>query len=383
MTILMSCRGEELSQKEIPGKVENPVKESALTTVTLSEKAERRLGIETVSVEYVQMPGVLKLGGEVIAVPGQDVKVAAPVAGTVQHSQNGVSFRAGMRVKKGQEIMRLLIMPPEKDLLSSQEEIAVKEAEYNVALAKFNRSEQLMKDRAISEKAYQEAQAQLAVARGAFNAAKARFQLLNSGSLDTVEGNLSTLVLESPVEGVLQRILVAPGQTVPASTLLFEVSDQDPVWIRIPVYVGDLHKIDSARPALIHPMGETNLGETIPAIPVDGPPLSNAYNATSDVYYQRGNQNGSLRIGQKVMVSIPKKSIRESVGVPFSSIVYDMYGGSWLYAKISPHTFSRKRVEISHVIENVAVLTRGVTVGEEVVVSGAAEIFGTEFGSGK
>jgi hypothetical protein len=60
-----------------------------------------------------------------------------------------------------------------------------------------------------------------------------------------------------------------------------------------------------------------------------------------------------------------------------------MYGGNWLYVKTAPFTYSRKRIQVSHVLGDVAVLTAGVNPGEEVVVSGAAEIFGTEFGGGK
>ena len=63
--------------------------------------------------------------------------------------------------------------------------------------------------------------------------------------------------------------------------------------------------------------------------------------------------------------------------------MYDIYGGNWVYTKIAPNVYSRRRVEVSHIVNEFAVLIRGVKVGDEVVVAGVAEIFGTEFGVGK
>jgi hypothetical protein len=45
--------------------------------------------------------------------------------------------------------------------------------------------------------------------------------------------------------------------------------------------------------------------------------------------------------------------------------------------------FVRRRIEVEDVIGAVAVLSRGPKPGTRVVVAGAAELFGTEFGPGK
>ena len=69
--------------------------------------------------------------------------------------------------------------------------------------------------------------------------------------------------------------------------------------------------------------------------------------------------------------------------VPFSAIVYDANGGAWLYENTEQHVFVRRRVEVREVVEHFAVLARGPDVGVEIVTTGAAELFGTEFGVGK
>ncbi len=385
LLILFSCgRSHQSAEKsQPPAKVENAVKESALSTVTLSPNAEERLGIEISTVESRKLPGSLKLGGEIISLPGNEVKVAAPVAGTVLKSKVGEVLIAGKFVKRGQEILRLLLLPPEKDLLGAREEVVVKQEQFEVEQAKVNRGKQLLANRAISEKAFEQAQVDLTRAKAALNAATARLNLLSNTDLDTAAESLSTLALESPVDGVLQSILVAPGQTVPAATILFEVARLNPVWIRVPLYVGDLAKIDLQKDATVMPLGTDQNSILLKAKPVKGPLISDANSASADLFFEISNNDVLFRIGQKVSVSLVKKSPEESLIVPWSAILYDIYGGNWVYAKIAPHVYSRRRVEVSHIVDEFAVLTRGVEVGDEVVVVGVAEIFGTEFGVGK
>lgn len=371
----------EESQK--PAKVEKAVQESALSTVTLSPRAEERLGIEISLVESRSLPGSLELGGEIISVPGSDIRISAPVAGTVLNSKSGKAPPAGKYVKRGEEILRLLILPPEKELLGAREEVVVRQEELEVAQAKADRAKQLLVSKAISEKAFEEIQAELTRAKASLNAATARLSFLSGEDLEAAAGNLSTLALESPVDGVLQRMFVAPGQTVPPSAVLFEVASLEPVWVRVPVYVGDLAKIDLEKDATIIPLGTDQNSTFFQATPVQGPPLSDASSASADLYFEIANSERLFRIGQKVRVSLLQKAPEESLAIPVSAILYDINGGSWVYVRIASHVYSRCRVEVSHVVNDYAVLTRGLNSGDEVVVAGAAEIFGTEFGVGK
>lgn len=380
---LVSCSKDDTAKKEVPAKVDNPVKESSLTTVTLSEMAEKRLGIETTLAESKNIPAVLKSTAEIIAIPGRNVLVSAPVAGTILYSNNVRKSLAGRTVKKGQEVMRLLLMPPEKDALSAREEVSVKEIEYNVALAKAQRAEQLYKDRAISEKLLQESQAALVAAKAALNGAKARLNLLDGTVLDSTSSNFSAMILEAPYNGVLQRVLIASGQKVAAATPLFEVAALNPLWLRVSVYVGDLVKINRSADILISPLGNNLNDIEIKAKPINGPPLSDPAMASSDLYYEVMNEEGKLRIGQKVMAFLPLISKERNVIIPSSAVIYDMYGGSWIYVKKAPLTYERRRIEISHTLESMSVITRGLEVGEEIVMTAVAELYGTEFGGGK
>jgi len=382
--VIMSCGQETNSaKKESPAKIDNPVKEDKLTTITLTPRAEERLGIETVPATYRHMPGFMELGGEIIAPPGMEIKVSAPLSGTVMRAKKGQSVHAGANVKEGQEIMRLLLMPPVQELMGAQENVAVKQVEYDVARAKMARTEQMLKDGATSEKALQEAQAQLATATAALNAARGKLNLLNGKGGDSADNGLSTLVLEAPVDGVLYHVYVAPGQTVPASTALFDVVSQSPVWVRVPVYSGSLSRIDLDENAFVEPLGNPNQTPAAHAEPVQGPPLSNAVSASSDLYYQLSNEDERFRIGERVQVKLTLQSEQKGLVIPWSAIAYDMYGGTWVYVNTAPQVFSRRRVEISRIMDDIVMIKRGIAEKDQVVFTAVAELYGTEFGGGK
>jgi len=378
--LLVSCGSEKTSSSDVPATIQNPVKESDLTSIHLSESAEQRLGIDTEIAAVRDVPREMAAGGEIIAVPGGDVTVKAPVSASVLYATEGKGLVAGGTIAKGQELMRLLVLPPEQSLLSAEDELAVKQAEYTQAQEQYTRTEQLLRDKAASEKDLEEARTRLALAQGALSTAQKRMQLLNGTDLDA---GSSELIVRSPFDGVLHDVYVASGQVVNASTPLFRMVSQTPVWVKVSVYAGDLHSIDNEKPVGILLSGNSEQYNIVSGEPVIGPPSSNPANATSDLYYRIENTDNRFRVGQKVSVRVPMKVSEEYPVVPYAAIVYDMYGGSWLYVKEAPLTYIRKRISVAYIVDDLAVISRGVTAGEEVVVAGTAELFGTEFGEGK
>jgi hypothetical protein len=65
--------------------------------------------------------------------------------------------------------------------------------------------------------------------------------------------------------------------------------------------------------------------------------------------------------------------------VPYSSILYDSYGDTWVYTSPEHLVFSRYLVRIDRIDGEHAYLAAGPPVGTEVVAVGAAELYGTEF----
>lgn len=381
----LGCRKKTVSKEKPPppAKVQNAVKETDLTTITLTTEAESRLGIETTFVEYRSVEKNRTFGGEVVSVSGRSVTVTAPLSGTLLLAKDDLPVTAGQQVTKSQPLFRLLLALPEKDLLSVQEEISLRKVELQLAQARVKRARQLLVDKAGSARELEDAEAQLASAKVSLETAQTRLSLLEKGELDLADDGLASLIIKSPVDGIVQEVHVALGQTVTGTTALLEISGIDPVWIKVPVYVGDLAVIDTKEPARVHSLADFAGTETQTAEPVVAPFSADPKSVTVDLFYEMSNADLSYRPGQKVSVTLSLKDTEQSLVIPYSSILYDMYGSAWVYQNTEPQVYVRRRVELNYVLDELAILTRGPAIGAKVVSAGAAELFGTEFGVGK
>lgn len=65
--------------------------------------------------------------------------------------------------------------------------------------------------------------------------------------------------------------------------------------------------------------------------------------------------------------------------VPYSAVLYDARGGTWVYTSPEPLVFVRHPIRIESIEGDQAVLSEGPSVGMAVVAVGVAEVYGTEF----
>jgi RND family efflux transporter MFP subunit len=241
----------------------------------------------------------------------------------------------------------------------------------------------LLKDKAGSVRAVDEARAAWSLAQKTMEAAEARKGLLDALTLDAEKGELRTLEITSPEAGILRRLSATRGQTVSTGAALFEVVNLDTVWMRVPVYVGCLSEIESGALAIVGPLNGGASPSSPTAKPIAAPPSADALSSTVDLYYEISNREGALRPGERVGVTLALKGESSNLTAPWAAVLHDIHGVAWVYEKTADHVFQRRRVLVQHVVGDLAVLGSGPKPGTEIVVDGAAELFGTEFGAGK
>lgn len=69
--------------------------------------------------------------------------------------------------------------------------------------------------------------------------------------------------------------------------------------------------------------------------------------------------------------------------VPYSSMLYDLNGKTWVYTNPEPLTFVRYPISVDYIENDIAILSVGPAAGTLVVTVGAAELYGAETGVGK
>ncbi|MDA2927738.1 efflux RND transporter periplasmic adaptor subunit [Acidobacteria bacterium AH-259-G07] len=363
-----------------PAKVERQeTGEADLMLIRLTEKARERLGIQTQAVESKPAASLHTVAGEVIIPPGQVLEVAAPIAGTLL--TDSPLPLIGSRVREGRDLFTIkpLLSVPRDLKVNAQAELDVATARLEAAKVRTARASQMLEDRVGSERALQDAEEAEHLALTTVEAAKARLEQIETAP---IESKVETRLV-APQDGLLRQLHVAPGQMVSAGTPLFEVARLDPIWIRVPVFSGDLALLDRKAAALVKPINAATGEPGRRARPVAAPPSADPFASTSDLFYQLPNSDHGLKPGERVSVAISMLGEEECLQVPWSSILYDIHGGTWVYEQIEPLVYSRKRVSVERVTGSFACLASGPPPGTPVVSAGAAELFGTEFGGGK
>lgn len=367
----------------------------------LTPKAEERLQISTVPVELKAVPRTRTVGGEVVIPDGASIFVTAPVVGTLKPAE-GQTPMAGQFVTTGQVAFHLTpLLTPEREVPTAAERVVManakaslitaqitadgdaKQAQAQVEAAQIalNRAKRLLVDKAGSERDVDDAVARLDIARKGWEAAQERKHLLDKVTLEAAGGKVVDMPVLVPRDGILRTVTSSIGQVVGAAAPLFEVVDLKTLWVRVPVYPGQQNDFAATSNALVRGLGDPT--EAVSVKPIGAPPSADPIAATVDLFYELPNPDGRFRPGERVEIVLPLKGQSKSLVVPRAAILRDIHGVAWVYVNSAEHTFERHRAEVHFTTSKLSVLSRGPKVGTLVVVDGAAELFGTEFGAGK
>lgn len=85
---------------------------------------------------------------------------------------------------------------------------------------------------------------------------------------------------------------------------------------------------------------------------------------------------------QKAVVRTHGEGAAQRTIVPYSAIVYETNGETWVYTCPEDLSFVRRRIVVEAIEGDRAVLSQGPAAGTEVVTVGVAELFGAEHGIG-
>lgn len=86
-------------------------------------------------------------------------------------------------------------------------------------------------------------------------------------------------------------------------------------------------------------------------------------------------------VGQRTVSTAGRAVSRTTV--PYSALVYDTRGRTWVYEMVEPQAYLRKKIDVETVDGETVIMTRGPAVGSPVVTVGAAMLYSAELGTGE
>jgi multidrug efflux pump subunit AcrA (membrane-fusion protein) len=171
----------------------------------------------------------------------------------------------------------------------------------------------------------------------------------------------TTTVARGPVD----RNLVVPG-TVVAS------DGGGSMAVRVTLPGASAGSVDVSRPARILGLG----GQGLVAPPQAAPP---GLARSGGAHFYRLDGATSAHVGQRLRVQLAEQGGSERETVPYSSVIYWIDGGAWVYTQVAQLTFVRAPIVIDEVDGDVVILKSGPSAGTRIVTVGGEELLGTEF----
>lgn len=154
--------------------------------------------------------------------PNEMVEIKSETDGIVQE----INFKEGERVEKGHLLVHL-------DESKPAATVAEAEANFKLSQANFERSQQLFKDKLISQQEFDQAAA-------IFN--------VNQASLDLKKRELRDMRIYAPFAGIVGARQISPGQVITRSAILTWLVDLDNVNVQVNVPERYLQELKIGRP---------------------------------------------------------------------------------------------------------------------------------------
>jgi membrane fusion protein, heavy metal efflux system len=426
--------------------------------VKLSEAAQQRAGLRTAKLSRQSVRESLTLTGWLATAPGREVVVRAPVAGTLLaggegerekgrkgeedkgRREKGVGSvssspllpfssslpppatnppppKPGLTVSAGQTLGSLDVFLAPLDLAQTaagiaEAALASRQAQVAMRFAEAQLDRLKKAPGAVPASKLADLEETVARSRVALEEAQKKRRLLPE---DGPDGSLrwKTVPLSTPIAGRVTAVHVAPGQRVAAGDPLWTVADWSSLWVRVPVFEGDLPRIDpkaqvrvatgdgktdfqsvvvGATVALSPQGGGTTatptdrtdsqsvlLPESVLAKPTDVPRSANVGQRTVELVYELDNPAGRYYPGQAVTVTAYLGSKAERIVVPASAILWEGTTRATCYVRAGDDEFVRRAIELGPPAEGGFVAERGLAAGDEVVTVGSETLRGEEF----
>ncbi len=299
---------------------------------------------------------VIKTSGQILSAPGDEALVTAKAGGMVHFLGNKAII--GSEIEAGTALFTI----SGGDLAVGNLDASYREAKASLDKAKvdFDRATELVKDKLISEREFQDTKLKYDMAQIAFNTVGKNY----SGSGQTIT---------APMGGFMKNILVTEGQRVEPGTALATVSRNKKLILQANLSQKYFHLLNSIKSANIKsPDGNTVSTDSLNAQVVSYGKSTSAEAPFVPVSFEIDN-TGSIIPGSVVEVFLKSDPIPDALVIPVSALVEEQ-GTFFVYLQTEGESFQKRELRLgANDGINVQVLS-GIAEGERVVTKGAYQI---------
>ncbi len=228
--------------------------------VTVSPDVQKAIGLKIIAAKEQTLTTGLQVNGQIEAIPSKTAQVNAPVAGRILR----LSVQPGQAVTSGQSLavldsseIRTLAVEMERAQAQGRTQVAQAQARLRLAKSTYEREKELVnlkisprRDFEVAEAEFRQAETDLAAARTQLKLSSAQLnnRLAQLGQKDVAVRSDGSVVLASPITGVVADQKVTAGEAFEPGKMLFKVVSLGQVWATAQVYEKDLSRVQVGQP---------------------------------------------------------------------------------------------------------------------------------------
>ena len=341
--------------------------------ITFLKEQQWKIEFRTLAVGREPISGSIHSAGEIIPRLNGEAIVAAPFTGFVPAGENEYLPVPGSSVTLG---TKLAVMVPSAETPGGSEDFASRYTDAltnrDLAARDYQRAKSLHAIEGISDREYQEAEADLRRAEATLGALGS----IESTGTDSAPGSTGgRFLLRAPIAGTVAGVFVTPGKQVNAGEPLFRIIDMSSVWVRVNVPVMEIGEVSRPKMAWMNISG---LNEPYLLTAENGRLVSvgsavDEHTRSVPVIFEVRNADRRLRVGMNGEVYISTGEEHLALVVPESALIEEE-GRYTVYVHVEGEAFARRDVRLgAREVDRVEVL-EGLTEGERVVTIGAYQV---------
>ncbi|MBI3519263.1 MAG: efflux RND transporter periplasmic adaptor subunit [Bacteroidetes bacterium] len=292
-----------------------------------------------------------KLFGTIIPSSSGQAIVSAPQNGKIV----SLSVNVGQQVKQGQQ---LAVIEQNIDAAAQVNLLAEKNnvnAEYEAAEKEYERLKTIQD--IASKKELSEAEAR-------YQKASENKKLFNSTGGKTI-------VLKSPIEGIIGNFTFSIGSTINSNETIFTITNLSKVYIEAQVFDKDAEKVNTGVRYTVECTNDNHKTADVKLLALAQ--NINPTNQSQRVLFEMENKDGEFKIGEFVNISVFASQAKKQIAVP-NSAISELNGKSILFIKDFAEQYSLVYVSLGENNGSYTVINKGIEEGERIVTSGTYQL---------
>lgn len=360
---------------------EKSISENQLNQVSLPAESIKKLGLTTSRITLARQSSTLSFPAQTSLAPEALAAYSMPMSGYVVFNA-GKPLQVGSQIKAGQTLFTIQpVVTPEARLslitsmADAEGQLQAAEKQLSAHMLTLNRAKQLWLQRVGSQRAVDDAQANVAIAETNARTAMQKRDLLKQA---VEQGSAGNYTIKAANDGVISNLYFSPGQLMVAGAKLVDIAQQGRLWVTAYVPHAQVGQLNLGAEAWLS--GVPGISADYALKPVAAPQEGDALTGTRKLVYTL-QAKGDIVPLQRLTIQIPQRAGEQArASVPCAATVVDIYGNTWLYSQLDDTHFSRQQVFIARANAQACVLSDQRLVGKQVVTQGAQELFAVETG---